>query len=401
MKITKITISLIMAIIMAFTAVSPAFAEEATVQPKEETSVGFHLFDGSFPALTTKTFGKFVRTLRTIKNIVTGKFLFGDDGTFDVTVSDEVTELCKYISDNSCLDTNAILTGLPDVTGFGKTVSKVFALDTVEFRNSMYELKSQFFAEGDDLKGNLCWLIGAYFSGIENAYIYLLPHGEDSFDEIVLDVTYSDGSVEQFHPEIYIDLETGECFGPDEKGMMRIGFNTNAYEQLVYAPMYCWMRDFGFCIEYDFLCYLLPVYRYNTRRFKFDYAGKEWMVQIWKGNYLITNGGEVGMYNREAGSFGSFYNVITDEERVNMTLQISHGDEMLVNIGETTHWWVNGFKLANRLYSPRSLDMKFSLELYDEEMVKAFCEAVDKNIHHDVTYTVEGNKVFVEWANRF
>lgn len=399
MKLTKSVISLILVLIMAFTAVTPAFAENETDNKGKTSSV--QLFDGSFTALTTKTFVSFIRVLRTVNNVLNGNFFFGKDGTFDAELNEDIIAVCKDVSENSCLDPAMVLTNLPDVTGFGKNVSKVFALDTEEFRNGLYEKRDQYFAEGESFKGNFCWLVGAYFSGIESAYVYLTDIDNADYSQVTLDVKYSDGTTEVFYPEIFINTETGECFGPDEQGMMRIGFCCDTKEQLVYAPMYCWMRSFGFCIEYDWLCYLLPVYRYNTRRFKFDYADKEWLIQIWKGNYLITNGGEVGMYNREPEKSGSFYNVVTDEERVNMTLNISHGDDELVNIDKTLHWWVNGFKIADRLYSPRSLDMKFSMELYDEEMVKAFCEAIDRNIHHDVIYTVDGCTVFVEWPNRF
>ena len=43
------------------------------------------------------------------------------------------------------------------------------------------------------------------------------------------------------------------------------------------------------------------------------------MIQIWKGNYLISNGGEVGLYNRKPGSIGSYYNCANDEQMMEMT----------------------------------------------------------------------------------
>ncbi|MBR5771678.1 MAG: DUF4474 domain-containing protein, partial [Clostridia bacterium] len=156
-------------------------------------------------------------------------------------------------------------------------------------------------------------------------------------------------------------------------------------------------RSFGFCLEYDLLCYALPMYRYNTRRFHFDYAGKEWMIQAWKGNYLITNGGEVGIYNREKGSVGTFYNVVSKDEQMDMSLQILHDGEVLVNIPEQNHWWVNGFNMSERLYNPHGLVLIATIVMKDEEMLKAFTQSIERNMWHDVSYSVDGLKVTIVW----
>ena len=53
-----------------------------------------------------------------------------------------------------------------------------------------------------------------------------------------------------------------------------------------------WQYNFGFGKIYDFVSpYLLLEYDYV--RVFFEYEGKDWMIQMWKGNYFISNGGEV------------------------------------------------------------------------------------------------------------
>ncbi len=353
------------------------------------------LYDEGIHTLTTHEFVKIVDALRFVRYVLTGKIITGAPKKFDATFDDDLIMVCKAISDQSSLDVYELLTNLPDVNDPAKIAAKVFNIDVGAYREKMYEARENYYHEGNAAMANICWALGAYMSGIESAYVHLEP--KDTYHEVVLDVQYSDGTMEIFHPNIYIDLETGECFGNKDRGMMEIGFNTNAYDALVYAPMYCWMKDFGFCVEYDMLCYVLPVYCYNTRRFKFDYGDKEWMIQIWKGNYLITNGGEVGIYNRDKGSFGTFYNVVEEENEMNMSLLITHGDDVLVDMQEQRHWWINGFKLGKRLYSPHSLDMTFTIEMPDEEMLSAFTKSIDKNFFHDVYYSVEGLKVTAHW----
>ncbi len=348
---------------------------------------------GRFPIIATSTIFK---SIRYVIYFLTGHFLYGPPKNFEVSVSDDIVELCDYMKDNSSLDLYKILTNLPDTSDTAKVIGKVFHIDTKEYRAEMYEKRDEFNEQGDWLKANLCWLVGAYMAGIEKADVYTVPY--EDVHQVELLVTYSDGTTEIFHPEIYINFETGECFGNDERGMIGSGFNTNVYDMFVYAPMYCWMRDFGFCVEYDLLCYMLPMYRYRTRRFKFSYDDRDWMIQCWKGNYMCTNGGEVGIYNREKGKFGSYYDVITDDELMPMSLQVLHGDDMIVNVEETPHWWVNGFKLTSTLYHPMSMTEIFSITFPNEEMRDAFTQAVDNNMYHDVSYTVDGLKVTCTWG---
>ena len=55
-------------------------------------------------------------------------------------------------------------------------------------------------------------------------------------------------------------------------------------------------RNFGFNPLYDTAAPFTGMI-YYTRRFFFQYDDKDWMVQIWKGQYGITVGAEIGIYN--------------------------------------------------------------------------------------------------------
>lgn len=378
--------------------------EEAEEETEEETSeyvwsnisfINDYYRDG-VPAVTTQSFTAIYRTVKSIANILQGRFLWDDDDIFDVTLDENFIEVCQYITDNTCLDVPMIMTNVPDLTEPAKIVNKVFQIDVTAMREELYAKRDELY-KTDRTKGEILYLFTAYLCGIESAYIYLQPKG--SVYEVGCDVTYSDGYIEKFHTGIYYNPETGEFYSNGEKGIGGTGFNSNVKDLYIYAPMYCWMRKCGFCFEYDLLCYVLPnfLYNYRTRRIKFDYAGKEWMIQMWKGNYLVTNGGEVGIYYREPGSIGTYYDVVSDEDRLPMSLKIMHGYDTLIDIPETLHWWVNGFKMGKRMYSPHSLTLISTIQFKDEEMLQAFLGGVDKNIYHDINYTVDGLTVTLVW----
>lgn len=168
---------------------------------------------------------------------------------------------------------------------------------------------------------------------------------------------------------------------------------------MTYATVNCWMRNFGFCVFYDIAANSMPIFfKYDTRRFHFDYDGLEWLIQIQKGNYLVANGGEVGLYNRSPDKkFGTYYDCASDDQMLEMSLQIYAGDNLIVNQPPQLHWWVNGFALNKTMYLPSSLTMKFSIVMPDAEMLHAFCKSIERNYMGDVSYTVEGQTIYVVW----
>ena len=87
----------------------------------------------------------------------------------------------------------------------------------------------------------------------------------------------------------------------------------------------------------------------------------------------------------------------TNEQMMEMTMDIYHGDELLLHRGPQVHWWLNGFKMSDTIYIPASLRMEFSIVMKDEAMVRAFCNAIKNHYRRDATYTVDGLTVSVVW----
>ena len=315
---------------------------------------------------------------------------------FDITIDDRSREICDYVKENSYVDIEGLVTDLPDLTAPAKILNKVFFFDNGEFSEYMYQLRDKCYSDDRVMLGKLFYLIGAYFEVFESASV-CLEEQEDGKYQFIIYVYYESGEVGRLTSGAFYDPNTGLFYGKDDKGIFDIGYNFDMNEMLVYATVNCWMRDFGFCLGYDIFSYVTPLYFYRTRRFKFYYAGKEWMIQVWKGMYVAANGAEVGVYNRSPGYIGTYYSCAGDEDMLNMSFDLYHGDELLFSRPECLHWWINGFQLSKELYSADELTLKFTIEMKDEQMLKAFTRSVDFNIHRDVTYRVEGLKVYMEW----
>lgn len=399
MKNFKKIIAVILSLIITATAALPAVA--ISTEQAEISGISDYkqmLWEEGFPVFSTEKFMKIANIFNSIIRLFTWQWIFPENH-FNVTIDDFVTNACDYVFENCCLDIVTLLTNIPDINGFAEITTKVFNIDTVEFRNQMYAKRDEYWDQGNTFLSSACDLLGAYMSVIELCEVYAEPTANNPVVyEVRIRLTYRDGGSDIINPGIFINTETGECTNRNNSGLVKTGFNFSLADMMVYATIDCWMRDFGFCVFYDIAANSMPLlWNYETRRFKFDYNGLEWMIQIWKGNYLITNGGEVGLYNRKPGSFGTFYNTATDDQLLEMSMQVYHGDDLIVEQKPQKHWWVNGFNMSDRMYLPESLTLKFSIVMPDEEMLNAFCEAIDNHYKHDVTYSVDGLTINVAW----
>ena len=345
------------------------------------------------PAFSTKSFVDSTKPVRDFLMALTGRpFAEGDDARLNVKIDDTLTEICDYIADNSGLDVALLITNLPNLNGPAELVGKVLRLDPSVLQDNFYELRDKAYSEGNGLLGGLLHLLGAYYGIISEVQIYTVEHANYPGEYCVtLDVTYADGETETMQPGILINAETGHTHGWTDKGMIDLGFDFDVQDLMTYGTVNCWQRALGFSVFYDLLGNSVPFFNMSTRRFKFDYAGKQWMIQVWKGNYLLaSNGAELGVYNRGPNSIGTFYHAASDEEMMPMTMTLKHGDQTLFSKGPMLHWWMSAFKVTRTLYQPKDLTLICSVKMPTEEMLQAFAASIDRHTAHDVTYTVDG-----------
>lgn len=139
-----------------------------------------------------------------------------------------------------------------------------------------------------------------------------------------------------------------------------------------------WQRDFGYCALYDkaaphfhMIFDSLPVY--------FNYQGKTWLLELWKGQYGINTGCEIGLYYanhilepREYNNtlFQSVEN--TDMISMSFTLYRNHIDIARIS---GKHWWSTAFCMGCFSQST-ALSLWASLTFPTTEMAIAFVEGL-------------------------
>ena len=141
-----------------------------------------------------------------------------------------------------------------------------------------------------------------------------------------------------------------------------------------------WQRQFGYCHLYDqaaphfnmiFDC--LPVY--------FNYEGRTWMIELWKGQYGINTGCEIGVYYADR--------ILKEEELKHELFQCADNENMLKlyfnlyrngqNIAHLCkiHWWLTAFSIGC-FSKPSDLTMRVSITFHNEDMAEAFIRGLIK-----------------------
>lgn len=141
----------------------------------------------------------------------------------------------------------------------------------------------------------------------------------------------------------------------------------------------CWQYNFGFGKIYDIASpYLLLEYDYV--RVFFTYGDKDWMLQMWKGQYgMIFYGGEIGIYTRKHSEAGvgewAMYACPAEENWLKMEMTLWHEE---LN-GEWTreftreydyYWWCTGFKNGHLRQEEPADELRLTgrITFKDEEM---------------------------------
>jgi len=195
------------------------------------------------------------------------------------------------------------------------------------------------------------------------------------------------------------------------------GFLYDPRQDIIYSKMYPLQRHFGYAYAYDAAALAMNA-NIDCEPFFFDYAGKTWMIELWKGQYGLETGCEIGAYNRPSGSssfpyplldatigqrpgdpspsHNLFFDCANDNELLLMSSKLYRNGERLLCRGPERHWWLTGFKWG--VYSePSDLTMEVSITCLDDVMTAAFVSAVEATGYQNVD--VNGNEVSFTFDN--
>lgn len=262
-------------------------------------------------------------------------------------------------------------------------------------------------------------------SGMANAELTFPHEIQDGYvpgADYVPDAPLSDGDVEEDPTQIEIDWGTQTVIekdpheltmeefeqlveeNPQMADIMELigpyveifGFAYDPAQDIFYSTKYPVQRIFGYNTLYDAGASRFGLY-YITQRIRFEYEGKEWMIQLWKGQYGVTVGGEVGVYYRDASQFIRHFEAIGDDDLVMMGFQLCKNGKPYLERGPEKHWWLTGFRILD-VAVPTQLSMVIFFDWEKEDMAEAFESGLHNMMLTDITFVRDGTRFWLTWT---
>lgn len=139
-----------------------------------------------------------------------------------------------------------------------------------------------------------------------------------------------------------------------------------------------WQREMGYETLFDRAAVAAHIV-IDARPVYFDYEGRTWLIEFWKGQYGINTGAEIGIYHAdrilsEAEYKTALFNAASDHEMLPCTLRLYKNDESLAELSER-HWWLTAF-LPGCFSKPSELCLEASICFPNKQMCDAFCEGL-------------------------
>ena len=186
-----------------------------------------------------------------------------------------------------------------------------------------------------------------------------------------------------------------EVYSEDWEKTGILGYLYDPKEQCFYTADDTWQRNFGYSEIYDNAASLVVII-IETCRLKFEYADRDWMIQLWKGQYgWVLYGAEIGIYNKEKSRPVEHYTCANDEDMLQMSMVLWEKSKSAMGGSYWTRtfgrpyerqWWHTGFVIGNMIGRyDNDLKMEARITMRDFEMLEAFKGALLSEGFIDVT----------------
>lgn len=156
------------------------------------------------------------------------------------------------------------------------------------------------------------------------------------------------------------------------------GFSYQEENDIITTRLDAWQRDFGYNSVFDrtalrfgmvFLCE--PIFFY--------YNGRTYRIELWKGQYAVNLGCEVGIYYADGilmpEEFDeAHFKSVPDSELLPIEISLYHKGQKVYE-GTQRHWWATGF-CVGKYCEPEDLVMYVTVTFPNSKMQICFIESL-------------------------
>ncbi len=202
-------------------------------------------------------------------------------------------------------------------------------------------------------------------------------------------------SIIDFISMVYHRIETEDYYSDEMDKSGVFGYLYEPKGMYFYTASDPWQRNVGYNELFDITAPATLI-NFKTTRLRFEYGKKDWMIQLWKGQYgLLFYGAEVGVYTKPKDRALAHYDAASDDEMLKMSMDFS-----LKRDGKwvkrftrpyDSYWWCTGFLPGNLNgeFDGIKLDMRITAK--NSTMLAKIKSALAKN---KISYATKGLDVY-------
>lgn len=159
-----------------------------------------------------------------------------------------------------------------------------------------------------------------------------------------------------------------------------MGFKYNLSQDIFTSEIDAWQKECGYCDLYDRTAPLFHMV-FDCEPIYFDYDNATWLIELWKGQYGITTGCEIGIYKADRIVPKSqrketlFLDVPKEQRPVFSLMLLKNGLQTCYLCRK--HWWLTAFHVG-QYTRPESLEMKVTVTFPESEMCCAFISGLEE-----------------------
>lgn len=160
--------------------------------------------------------------------------------------------------------------------------------------------------------------------------------------------------------------------------LVPFGFSYRVQQDIITTTLEAPQRQFGYRSLFDKTAMHFNMV-FDCEPIFFYYKGRTYRIELWKGQYGINIGGEIGIYYADGlltvEQFDTaHFHSVSDEEFPLIKMSLYHKGHKLFD-NSKRHWWLTGFCMGKHC-EPENLTMWVSITYLDQEMLLRFVDSL-------------------------
>lgn len=163
------------------------------------------------------------------------------------------------------------------------------------------------------------------------------------------------------------------------------GYTYNPHQDIFTSHINAPQKLFGYHTFYDFAAaFFNMVFDYET--IYFDYRGRTWLIELWKGQYGINSGCELGIYYTDQTLApedydNTLFETVAAQDMLTVSMELFKNTLAVPLLGyhQSKHWWLTIFKPG--CYSkPSDLSANITITFPDYRMLSSFLKSFESTL---------------------